>query len=197
MLIQLLHRLINTILFNQEKSFDGCSLSGSSTALFSYKDPKVRRIIWDIKYRGNVELVNNAGLLLFQRLRELKMGSGAILSIILIPVPVSKKRLRQRGHNQADLLVKAILKHDTMNLFEYGGGAVVKIKDTISQKELSCEKRKQNLIGVFRISQPKKVRGRSVVVIDDVTTTGATFSEVTKVLRDAGACKVSTLVLAH
>jgi ComF family protein len=197
MLIQALHRLIHTILFTQEETLVHCTYSSSPTALFSYKDSKVRRIIWDIKYRGNAQLVNNAGLLLFQRLKEIKMGSGAILAIILIPVPVSKKRLRQRGHNQADLLVKAIMKHDTMNIFEYGGGAVVKIRDTISQTELSREKRKQNLIGVFCVAQPEKVRGRRVVVIDDVTTTGATLSEVTKVLQDAGVCKVSTLVLAH
>ena len=106
--------------------------------------------------------------------------------------PMSKKALRHRRYNQAQLLAKyfcAILGKDAL-LTE----AIVKVKDTAAQEKLSKSERKTNLIGAYDICAD--VEGKRVLVIDDVKTTGATLNECAKVLKKAGATEVIAITVA-
>ncbi|HEY4495835.1 MAG TPA: hypothetical protein VJC04_00550, partial [Candidatus Paceibacterota bacterium] len=119
---------------------------------------------------------------------------------LIIPVPLSSKRRRERGFNQCEILLDELTKLDTGNIFEINKNLLIKIKDTSSQtKTDSRASRLKNLRGAFAVSEDSGAgaAGRNIIVIDDVTTTGATLSEAIKTLRRDGARKVLGIALAH
>ena len=106
--------------------------------------------------------------------------------------PMSKKSLQKRHYNQAQLLARhfcAILNQDDL-LIE----AVVKIKETVAQEQLNRTERKNNLVGAYKINA--EVKGKRVLIIDDIKTTGATINECAKVLKQAGAAEVVAITVA-
>ena len=171
-----------------------------TSAVFAYKDPLIRSLVWDLKYRGNTDAARLCGELLFDMLAEeladRKLFS-SIVRTLLLPIPLSKRRERERGFNQANLIVRELVRLDEGNFFEAREDVLVKIKNTRAQADLSREKRLENLRGVFQVKKPELVRGRVVLLIDDVTTTGATFREARRELRKAGAREVLAYAVAH
>ena len=113
---------------------------------------------------------------------------------LLIPVPLHKKRLRERGFNQALLLVKELSYRTGI---PYQKRILQKKRPTIPQVNLSSVERKKGVRGAFRIMGREELEGRSVLLIDDVFTTGATVNECSKVLLAGGAQRVDVLALAH
>ena len=112
----------------------------------------------------------------------------------ILPVPIHKKRLRERGFNQATLLANGIAK---------AGGVPVRTdiltrhRHTVAQSSLDREARQQNIIGAFEIRNPKLINGKRLLVIDDVFTTGATIREVVNELWTADPAEVDVLTLAR
>ena len=106
--------------------------------------------------------------------------------------PMSRKSLKKRGYNQAQLLAQhfcAILECNEKLV-----NAIAKIKETEPQESLGKEKRKTNLVGAYKCVSD--VEGKRVLVIDDIKTTGATLNECAKVLKKAGATSVIGLTIA-
>jgi predicted amidophosphoribosyltransferase len=101
----------------------------------------------------------------------------------------SSKR-RQRRFNQADLIARDALKKLAQNDFEFAGKVLVRVKPTVSQIGLTRPQRRENMRGAFRVVHPNRVKGRSILLVDDVLTTGTTASECARVLRKAGAGQV-------
>lgn len=112
---------------------------------------------------------------------------------MIVPVPLHKTKMRERGFNQAELLARRLGKNTNRILCL---DAVKRIKPTASQTGLSKTKRFTNLKGAFKITDGGKVSGKRILLIDDVFTTGSTISECAKTLLKAGAKSVSGLVLA-
>ena len=106
--------------------------------------------------------------------------------------PMSKQSKRKRRYNQAELLAKHYceLLDQEDKLVE----AIVKIKETQAQEQLSSNERKTNLIGAYKINAD--VKGKRILVIDDVKTTGSTLNECAKVLKESGATEVFGLTVA-
>ena len=132
---------------------------------------------------------------------------------LLIPIPLSKKRESERGFNQCELLVHEIMRLDASQgptldrekgrtLNESGRNftlshALTKILDTLSQtKTDSRAGRLKNLAGCFA-ADGSVVRGRNIILIDDVATTGATIEEARRTLKKAGAKRVIAFTVAH
>lgn len=113
---------------------------------------------------------------------------------LLIPVPLHSQRLRERGFNQALLLVKA-LSHRTG--IPYRRAILKKKKPTIPQVNLSGAEREKGLRGAFHVTAEKEWIGKSILLVDDVYTTGATVNECSKMLSKGGAKRVNVLTLAH
>ncbi len=171
------------------------------TALFSYQHPLVKRSLWMLKYHHKKGLSENLGralhaaiileytdLLQFQNFHN----------PLLIPAPLSKKRKRQRGFNQSEVLAKNIQSADHDHIFHVETSAVEKIIHTKNQADIHDRRtRLHNLSGVFKVTHPEKITGRNIILIDDVTTTGATLAELKKVLKEAGAKKVIAFTVAH
>lgn len=112
---------------------------------------------------------------------------------LIVSVPMTDKALRKRGYNQADLLADAL---SLRSGIPYAPAALVKTRDTAAQKHLTAAERAQNLAGSFRVHERALCRGRHVVIVDDVLTTGATADAVAKAVRGAGAARVYVLTAA-
>jgi ComF family protein len=113
---------------------------------------------------------------------------------LLIPVPLHPRRLRERGFNQALLLAKELSCRTGIPYFK---AILKKKKPTLPQVNLSGVEREKGLRGAFHVVEKKKLLGKSVLLVDDVYTTGATVNECSKVLIAGGAGKVDVLTLTH
>jgi ComF family protein len=113
---------------------------------------------------------------------------------LLIPVPLHPQRLRQRGFNQALLLVKELSRRTGL---PYQKTILQKKKSTIPQVNLSSVEREKGVRGTFHVIGREELLGKSVLLVDDVYTTGATVNECSKVLLRGGAERVDVLTLAH
>ncbi len=129
--------------------------------------------------------------------------AGALLpekDCLLVPVPLHPARERERGFNQAALLARGLRR----KLAQSGGcvprletGCLLRVQHTRSQSGLTRRARMENVRAAFRVVRPERVRGRVIVLIDDVMTTGATATACARVLKQAGAAFVLVLSLAR
>ncbi len=113
---------------------------------------------------------------------------------LIMPVPLHRKRLRQRGFNQAVILAKEIAGHYGLELET----AVLKRrKHTLPQFDLGRSERGQNVKDAFEVRRKDKLEGRRVLLVDDVYTTGSTIRECARTLMEAGAEEIAVLTLAR
>ncbi len=126
---------------------------------------------------------------------------GAGRPILIIPIPLSKTRMRERGYNQAELLAKAFIKNAEENVFELRTDILTKGKDTPPQARITNRnQRLQNIKGAFSFHKnfnPNEIQGRTIIVVDDITTTGGTLTEAMQMFEKAGAKKVVGCAVAH
>lgn len=113
---------------------------------------------------------------------------------ILVPVPLHKKKLKQRGFNQASEIGKELSKNLKVPLFD---NVLIKIKQTLAQVELKKEQREKNIKGVFNCQKPELIKNKKILLVDDILTTGSTMEECARVLKTAGAKQVWGVVVAR
>lgn len=111
----------------------------------------------------------------------------------IIPVPISKKRLKTRGYNQSLLIAKEIAEKTNLELVN---NCLIKTKNIIEQSKLNKEDRMQNIQGVYELKNKKLIENKKVLLIDDIYTTGSTVNECSKILRQGNPNKIGILVLA-
>ena len=157
----------------------------------------LRKAILHLKFHGREYLGDRLGTLLVTAWDALSEAAPATI----MPVPLHASRRRQRGFNQAELLAKGLVRrlrkeerHDGLRLVT---DSLRRVRDSIPQVGLSVSARRENVRGVFSVSRPEDVRNRTVVVVDDVMTTGATLSACAAALKRAGAARVLALSLAR
>lgn len=168
--------------------------------LFDYHHPAIKRAVWQLKYENVRGLAESFG----ERLYEEIIGDlgdnlhiSAKASFVVIPIPLHKKRLHERGYNQSELISCAIVKYDTTRMLELKPAGLERIRETKPQaKSDRRAARLKNLSGAF-IALPHLVGGKNIILIDDVVTTGATLDEARKALLKAGARSVRAYTIAH
>ncbi len=160
-----------------------------------YADEAVRALVWELKYYGNKRAAALAGEILSEEL--LAIASEELGRPLLVPVPMHKTRRRERGHNQTELLCESALGFSELSskAYDYAPHALTRIKHTPEQQKLDRTTRLKNVAGSMQAD--RAVAGRVCVVVDDVTTTGATLNEAKRALKAAGARRVHTLALAQ
>jgi len=170
--------------------------------LFNYADPLVREMIWELKYKGNARIGHKLAEILYDVLRQ-DLAERALFENfkdpLLVPMPISDKRRRERGWNQTEILSEALKRLDRENLFTYSPNLLIKHKHTESQARTHATKREReaNLEHSIRVRDPELMRSKSIILLDDVTTSGATFNEARRALKAAGIKKILCVALAH
>lgn len=169
-------------------------------ALFQYKNKLSRKAIGAIKYGKNKKIIEKFSNLLYEFIIENiadEMSFSSFDNPLLIPIPMHKNNLKERGYNQSELIVKKIFEIDQGKNFDISLDTLVKIRQTPHQSELKNKTdRLKNLKNCFRIEN-QGAKDRNIILIDDVITTGTTMSEATKVLKDSGAKKVMGFSITH
>lgn len=113
---------------------------------------------------------------------------------VLVPVPLHRTRLRERGFNQALLLAHSLGKAFNIDVcFDN----LKRMRPTKPQVELAGDERIKNVAGAFGLARPEAVKDKAVLLIDDVFTTGATMNECARVLKRAGCIRVAALAIAR
>lgn len=112
----------------------------------------------------------------------------------LLPVPMARKRLRERGYNQALMLTRWL--SSDLNL-PHDEHVLLRPHDTVAQQALDAKTRKRNLLGAFALAPGAQVQGRHFALVDDVLTTGATAHSLAQLLMNAGARQVDVYCLAR
>jgi len=113
---------------------------------------------------------------------------------VIIGVPLHRFRYMKRKYNQADVLAKSLAEKIHK---PYSSNILIRTRSTKSQGHMKSEDRKRNVAGAFTAKNVAMIKGKNVLIIDDVFTTGATLNECTKILRKHGAAKVFVLTLAR
>lgn len=165
-------------------------------AVWSYDGPLQRAVV-ALKFAGALALAGPLGRLLASDPRLLADRAGRPIELV-IPVPLHWRRRLLRGFDQAEELARWALHH-----VEQASGQAPPLarrvlrrsRATQPQTQLDAREREANLRGAFEVTKPDQIRGRRVLVIDDVTTTGATAGACATALVEAGAASVECLAL--
>ncbi len=155
----------------------------------------VQKLVHSIKYEGFKSLGVFAGELLGKELLANDYKSLTEYDFI-IPVPLHKSKLRERGYNQSDLISEGLSK--ILNV-PVKSDVIIRSKNTKSQTHLTAEKRKLNVADAFNINKNYYgfLKGKKIILLDDIITTGSTIKEILSVILRANASSVFILSLAH
>lgn len=149
--------------------------------------PKFSRFISCVKYKN--EIKSSLSAYKFRNRPDFHIGFSRLACEVLekeglyfdavVPIPLSKDSLKARGYNQSSLIAKRIAEYF---FADYIGNALVKIKETKKQSDLKLAERKKNIKGAFAVLDDKKLRGKHILLVDDIFTTGSTMREAAKTI---------------
>lgn len=159
--------------------------------IYAFKyDGIIRKLIIDYKF--------NDKSYLYKTLSSFLLNNEKIFEKIqkydtIIPVPISKKRKKDRGYNQSLLIAKEIALKTEKNILN---NCLIKTKNIIEQSKLNKEERLKNIQGVYELKSSKMIENKKILLIDDIYTTGSTVNECSKILRQGNPSEIGILVLA-
>ena len=156
--------------------------------LFPYKGI-IERAVPKIKFGRKIELARFFGCVLGSALQNVGLNAD-----LIVPIPLSTERLEERGFNQASEMAYPVSK---LNNIRFADDCLIRVRDTKRQSEITDKNlRANNVSGAFGVSECWDVTGMTVIIVDDVATTGATLHEAAAALYKAGASKVLCIALA-
>jgi len=178
----------------------GCQKPWGADGVLScyvYRGP-IKRLITSFKYTPHIlDLKKIISRLFFEKLIQEEVFIGLLKQrLVAVPVPLSKNRERRRGYNHAAELAKALAEKFSL---EYDDRVLIRVRDTKPQFNLKREERLKNVKGAFAVEKKHKsiLRGRVILLVDDLSTSCATISECARVLKRNGAKKVFGITLAR
>lgn len=145
--------------------------------------------LFRFKYGGRREYALFFGKELYEKRKNWLLSLDADA---LLPVPVHAARKRKRGYNQAELLAKVLSKYSGIPV---AAGLVARVKKTMPQRELGVQERQNNLKKAFKIMK-NDVKLDTIVIVDDIYTTGSTVDAIAELLQKAGAKRIYYMALA-
>jgi competence protein ComFC len=188
-------------------------------SVYNYHHPPVKKALQLFKYKNKKRLANIFAEVVYEKILE-ELSELSVMENfrepLLLPIPLSAQRNHERGYNQAQLICEELVRlskknHLTPNPSPYQGegrgevftlekNILIKTKETEHQARIKNRNaRLKNIVGSFAVKDPEKnkIKNRNIILIDDITTTGATLTEAKKVLKQAGAGKVIAFTVAH
>ncbi|NQV13539.1 MAG: ComF family protein [Parcubacteria group bacterium] len=177
---------------------DQCRVTSKMAGIIvaaSYEDKLLQQAVHALKYKFVREMSRPLATILSGGLKIwLNHHQGDRQDVVLVPVPLYRKRERQRGFNQTALLAQELNK---MARFTVRDDVLVRIKSTPAQAKLDPIKRRKNIKGAFRLENTAILQGKTVFIIDDICTTSATLEECAKEIDKAQPREIWGLVLAR
>jgi ComF family protein len=153
---------------------------------FDYEDA-IRKLMSGYKFRG-YKRISKVFVLLF-----VKMGVDIPAADIITCVPMTKKKIWKRGYNQSAIFAKELSKQYQIKYLKL----LAESKEALVQRELNITGRFLNILGRYTVLNKSRILGKSIILVDDVFTTGATINECARVLKEAGAEKVFSITIAR
>jgi len=155
-----------------------------------YDDKKVGELVSGLKFKFWTEAVKPLGKILTEYAKNLPLGWH---ETFVVPIPLSRQREKERGFNQSRMLAEVLAKNMRGVL---SGENLARIRNAKPQSEMDFHKRSENVSGVFAVRDRNLFAGRKIILVDDVVTSGSTFLEAAKTVKDAGAKSVVALAVA-
>jgi ComF family protein len=174
------------------RSFCCC---GASEALHKiliapfYYEGAIKKAIGRFKFEGHKKAGELIAKEVSQRIKQLSVTN----IDCVVPVPITQKQQRKRGYNQSSVIAGEISRQLG---FHYLPNGLVKVRDITPQHSLKYAERQKNVVGVFDVSDKELIKGKNILLCDDIKTSGATLAECTNVLKTNGALSVVCVAAA-
>ena len=169
----------------------------SQAVAYGSYDGGLRELIHLLKYEQVRPAAGALGRMLAEAVARLESFWGEP-PVAVVPVPLHARKLRQRGFNQSELIVREALKIVSRSgRLGLHAGVLERRRETQSQTGLTRHQRRENIRGAFAVVRPEQIVGREVLLVDDVFTTGTTVSECARILRRSGASKMYVATVAR
>lgn len=195
---------------NAQKQLPNLNLDShdSLIALFPYRTHHTKTAIIEIKTHMNIKVVKLLAYAIYTKSKLFRescheFSSNEIFSHIplLLPIPMTAKQRRKRGWNQCELVCKELellMKTQSKEtVFQYEKNILKRIRETKDQVGMNKKERIENMKGSFIIKNPALIKGRDVIILDDVITTGSTLKEAYRTVKNAGARKVILFSISY
>ncbi len=157
--------------------------------VFQYQG-KIRQILLDYKFNNQAYLYKTIVNFLLKNKKFFQILKSYDT---IVPVPISKKRRKERGYNQSELIAREIAKRLEIT---YDNKSLLKVKNIIEQSKLNKEEREKNIQGVYQLRNKQILENKKILLLDDIYTTGSTVNECSKILSIAKPNKIGVLTIA-
>jgi ComF family protein len=165
----------------------------NQAAAYGAYDGALRDLIHIFKYQRVLSAGPVLGSMLGHAFAKLRI----VGPLLMVPVPLWPGKRRARGFNQAEDIARSFLRAYTGSGIQLCTGLLIRTRETVSQTGLTRHQRRANLKGAFSTTKPEALHGQTVVLVDDVMTTGATAGECARVLLRAGAKQIFVATVAR
>ncbi len=176
--------LISRVSYSDLEDLRNKIIADHSFSLFAFREgDEFSKLIYGLKYGGMKRLGAWLGRLFGNELEKYSRENNLSEFDLIIPVPLFKTKLRERGYNQSDFICKGVNEIFRINFIP---DLVKRIRHTSTQTKLSREERIRNMKDAFEINKKyeNEIIGKNIILIDDVVTTGSTMNEVIKILKE-------------
>lgn len=181
------HKVEHSLL---EKQFWGQFPVGRAVAMFHHEGEQTRHILYNIKYWRHPELATYLATIYAKELQEIQFFEDVDA---IIPLPLHWRRQMKRHYNQSHYIAQGISKVTGLPIYK---NVVQRTTNNLSQTRMNAHQRQENVKGIFLLKHPETIAGKHLLLVDDVTTTGATLISCAKELVKAPGVTISILTLA-
>lgn len=175
-----------------EKVFWGkVEIERATSYIYYHKNSPYNNIIHYLKYKNRPEPGERLAFIAAKEIAETGFFDGIDA---IVPLPLSKKKLKRRGYNQCDYIAAGISRATGIPVLK---GAVVRTTANETQTHKNRDERWKNVEGIFALDRPQDIEGKHVLLLDDILTTGATLASCAKTIQAGCNCRISVFTLGY
>ena len=175
-----------------EKVFWGkVEIERATSYIYYHKNSPYNNIIHYLKYKNRPEPGERLAFIAAKEIAETGFFDGIDA---IVPLPLSKKKLKERGYNQCDYIAAGISRATGIPVLK---GAVVRTTANETQTHKNRDERWKNVEGIFALDRPQDIEGKHVLLLDDILTTGATLASCAKTIQADCNCRISVFTLGY